>query len=96
MREVIETNISFSYIKEIPEFYINIKDHQSRVVKIPDWESYVSFYSDIYNEELRKLYPDTLPVWAEILNLKHDGHHLSCIINNGIFLTYRLAYLKEK
>lgn len=96
MREVIETNISFSYIKENPEFYINIKDHQSRIVEIPDWESYVSFYSDIYNEELRKLYPYTLPVWAAILNLKHDGHHLSCIINNGKFLTYRLAYLKEK
>lgn len=96
MIEVIETNISFSYIKEIPEFYINIKDHQSRIVKISDWKSYVSFYSDIYNKELRKLYPDTLPVWAEILNLKHDGHHLSCIINNGTFLTYRLVCLKEK
>lgn len=48
MIEVIETNISFSYIKEIPEFYINIKDHQSRIVKISDWKSYVSFYSDIY------------------------------------------------
>ena len=96
MNEVIETNISFSYIKEIPEFYINIKDHQSRIVKIPDWESYISFYSDKYNEELRKLYPDTLPVWAEILNLKYDGHHLSYVINNGTFLTYRLAYLKEE
>lgn len=95
MIEVIETNISFSYIKEIPEFYINIKDHQSRIVKISDWESYVSFYSNIYNEELRKLYPDTLPVWAEILNLKYDRHHLSCVINNGTFLTYRLVCLKE-
>lgn len=95
MREVIETNISFSYIKEIPEFYINIKDHQSRIIKIPNWESYVSFYSHKYNKELRKLYPDTLPTWAEILNLKYDKYHLSCVINNGKFLTYRLAYLKE-
>lgn len=85
MREIIETNISFSYIKEILEFYINIKDYQSRIVKIPDWESYVSFYSDISNEELRKLYSYTLPTWAEVLNLKHDGYHLSCVINNGIF-----------
>jgi len=38
MREIIETNMSFSYIKEIPEFYINIKDYQSRIVKIPDWK----------------------------------------------------------
>ena len=34
MREIIETNMSFSYVKDISDVYINIKDHQSRAVKI--------------------------------------------------------------
>lgn len=90
MVEIIETNISFS-----GDFQnMRIEDHQSRVIKSPDWKTYVDYYSHSYNEELRKLYPYTLPVWAEILDLKHDEYHLSCVINNGKFLTYRLCYVK--
>lgn len=91
MVEIIETNISFS-----GDFRsMNIEDHQSRVIESPDWETYVDYYSHSYNEELRKLYPYTLPVWVEmeIFNLKHDEYHLSCVINNGKYLTYRLAML---
>lgn len=94
MVEIIETNISFS-----GDFQsMNIEDHQSRVIKSPDWKTYVDYYSHSYNEELRELYPYTLPVWTEmeILDLKHGEYHLSCVINNGKFLTYRLAMLDEK
>lgn len=94
MIEIIETNISFS-----GDFQsMNIEDHQSRVIKSPDWKTYVDYYSHSYNEELQRLYPYTLPVWTkmEIFNLKHDEYHLSCVINNGRSLTYRLAMLNEK
>ena len=93
--KVIETNISFSYIKEISEFYVNIKDHQSRIIDISDWDSYIKYYLDPMNDKWRKAFPDTLPYWAEIINLQYDKYHLSCIINNGKFLTYRLAYSME-
>ena len=93
--KIIETNISFSYIKEISEFYINIKDHQSRVIDIPDWDSYIKYYLDPMNDKWRNIFPGTLPYWVEILELKYDDYHLSCIVNNGTFLTYKLAYIKE-
>ena len=94
MVEIIETNISFSGDSQS----MRIEDHQSRVIKSPDWKTYVDYYSHSCNEVLRELYPYTLPVWAEIeiLDLKHDEYHLSCVINNGKFLTYRLAMLNEK
>lgn len=93
--KVIETNISFSYIKEISDFFVKIKDHQSRIIDISDWDSYIKYYLDPMNDKWRKAFPDTLPHWAEIINLQYDKYHLFCIINNGNFLTYRLAYLME-
>ena len=75
-------------------------DHESGVIMSPDWETYVDYYSHSYNEKLQRLYPFTLPIWAgmemEILDLKHDEYHLSCVINNGKFLIYRLAVLNQK
>ena len=95
MREIIETNMSFSYIKDISDVYINIKDHQSRTIKCKNWDMYINYYLNPENDRLRELFPHTLPRLAEIINLKYDEYHLSCIIYNGAYLTYRLAYLKE-
>ena len=83
--KVIETNISFSYIKEISDFFINIQDHQSRVIEISDWDSYINYYLDPMNDKWRNIFPATLPYFAEISELKYDDYHLSCIVNNGTF-----------
>lgn len=92
--EIIETNISFKYIEKAHDFYIKIEDHQSRVIKSPNWSTYVDHYLIPNNKEVRKFFPRTLPRFVKITHLKHDDFHLSCIIDNGKFLTYRLAYIK--
>lgn len=92
--EIIETNISFRHIENDNDFYIKIEDHQSRVIKSPNWSTYVDHYLIPNNKEVRKFFPHTLPRFVKIIHLKHDDYHLSCIIDNGKFLTYRLAYIK--
>ena len=87
--EIIETNISFSGSLEQG---IQIRDHQSRVIKVPSWEEYCNYYLLPENEEYRRMFPYTLPRQCSIKNLYYDDFHLSCIIDTSCS-TYRLAYI---
>lgn len=92
MVEIIETNLSGPV--NIDKKSIQIIDHQSRVIEADSWEEYVSFYSNPEDKKLRHKFPRTLPRQIKILDFKNDNFHLSCIIDAGIFQTYRLAYIK--
>lgn len=89
--EIIETNISF--ISDNNDF-IKIMDHQSRVISGANWNSYCDYYLNPENKTLRATFAGTLHRLAKITKLTYDDIHLSCIIDNGKFLTYRLAYIK--
>ena len=95
MIEVIETNISFTCPrKESEDCYIKIMDHQSRVIEADSWEQYVLHYYSPDGSFFRHKFPQTFPRQCTIAQLKWDEYHLSCIVDNGRFLTYRLAYKK--
>ena len=89
--KIIETNISGDFDGDLTK----IMDHQSRVIEADSWEQYVLHYYSPDGSFFRKKFPQTLPRQCAISRLKWDDYHLSCIIDNGQFLTYRLAYLKE-
>ena len=88
--KIIETNIIG--IGNFVDDATKITDHQSRVVEADSWEQYVLHYYSINNSFFRNKFPRTLPKECTISRLNWDEYHLSCIIDNGDFLTYRLAY----
>lgn len=86
--KIIETNIVEDFVGNLTK----ITDHQSRVVEADSWEQYVLHYYSIGSSFFRNKFPRTFPKQCTISHLNFDDYHLSCIIDNGDFLTYRLAY----
>lgn len=86
--KIIETNVSGDFVGN----FTKIIDHQSRVIEADSWEQYVLHYYSMESSFFRNKFPQTLPRQCTISCLNWDNHHLSCIIDNGHFLTYRLAY----
>ena len=87
--KIIKTNIIG--IGDFVDDATKITDHQSRIVEADSWEQYVLHY---YRNSsfFRNKFPRTLPEQCTISRLDFDDYHLSCIIDNGDFLTYRLVY----
>lgn len=84
---VIETNIS--YENGIKEFC----DHQSRIVIVESWEDYINTY---INQE-SVFYQGTMggrnfSQISKVSDLEYDDFHLSCDIDNGFWITKKLAY----
>lgn len=86
--KIIETNISGDFVGN----FTKIIDHQSRVIEADSWEQYVLHYYSTDSSFFRNKFPYTLPKQCTISRFNWDDYHLSCIIDNGQFLTYRLAY----
>lgn len=85
---IIETNIIGDFVGNLTK----ITDHQSRVVEADSWEQYVLHYYSTDSSFFKNKFPRTFPKQCTISRLNFDDYHLSCIIDNGKFLTYRLAY----
>ena len=94
---VIETNLSMKDGIII--------DHQSRIVVVESWDTYVNYYLEHYNEDIigcalqkefkciSNLIGNTLPRLARIENLEFDDYHLSCEYLNPVGMsTKKLAY----
>ena len=69
---------------QIIETTINMKDHQSRVIKYSSWEEYCQLY-DNYDGNSTEFINGTLlgvslPNQAMITQLKYDDFHLECFI----------------
>lgn len=90
MIQVIETNLSMDSTD-------SIADHQSRVIEIEDWNSYVNEISKgetvIRNSILGCLSGCTIPRQAKVKNLVYDDKHLSCDVYNYLGMkTKKLVY----
>lgn len=90
MVKVIETNLSIDGNL--------IKDHQSRVMEVESWESFVNEIKEkkttIRNSCLGNLSGCTIPRESKIENLIYDEVHLSCDVYNFVGnKTKKLAYL---
>jgi len=79
MIKVIETNMSVNLDGEI-------KDHQSRVIEVESWGSYIQ---EIMNEKsaerrsvIGNLHGKTIPSNATVYDLEHDDFHLSYVLYN--------------
>lgn len=91
MVKIIETNLSLDKTGAI-------RDHQSRIIEVQDWDIYCKAYEK-YNGEYLEFLSETMPGATLMSNCKvtelvYDDIHLSCIIEKekGIFKTKRLAY----
>jgi hypothetical protein len=77
--KVIETNLSIDAGN-------NIKDYQSRIIEIDDWEEFVNEIKEaktvIRNSCLGNLHGTTIPRNARVENLSYDDSHLMCDIYN--------------
>ena len=87
--EVIETNL----IIDENNF---IRDHQSRIIDVIDWDTYCKAYTE-YNGKSISFYSKGMPGNSiqsncKISNFEYDIIHLSCVISNKYFDTKRLAY----
>lgn len=90
MIQVIETNLSI-------DTYNDIKDHQSRVIEITDWDDYVSEIKEaktvIRSSIIGSMHGTTIPYEAYVENLTYDEKHLSCdIINRFGVRSKKFAY----
>lgn len=93
MALVIETNLSI-------DDKGNIADHQSRVIEVDSWDSYIeeikSGITKYRMSYLGDLVGNSLPRCSKIENLVYDELHLSCDVwNYASILSKKLAYLVE-
>jgi len=92
MAKIIETNLSMANGQ--------IVDHQSRVIEVESWNSYVDEINNaetvIRDSIMGCLSGSSVPRQSMIKNLEFDEHHLSCDIYNyqGI-QTKKLAYVAK-
>lgn len=88
--QVIETNLNIDKDK-------NIRDHQSRIVDVADWDTYCKAYTEYNGESIlfhsKGMPGNTINSNCKISNLEYDKIHLSCVISNKYFDTKRLAYI---
>ena len=87
--QVIETNLSID--KEN-----NIRDHQSRIINVIDWDTYCKVYEEYDGKSIafysKGMPGNTIQSNCKISNLEYDMVHLSCVISHKYFDTKRLAY----
>lgn len=80
MIKVIETNLSLDNVND------DIKDHQSRVIEVEDWNSFIDEISKgetvIRNSVLGCMSGATIPKQAKVENIIYDDKHLSCDVYN--------------
>lgn len=90
MIQVIETNLSIDKDNII-------RDHQSRIVEVEDWDTYCKAFEE-YNGEPVYFKSKTMPgnsIFSNciITDLICDDIHLSCIVlRPSGFITKKLAY----
>lgn len=90
MVKIIETNLS---MKDSA-----IVDHQSRVIEVDHWESYINELRNMESvyrtSALGSLHGVSLPLKSRVENLTYDENHLSCDVYNRFgMMTKKLAYL---
>jgi len=90
MIKVIETNLSIDNND-------NIADHQSRVIEIESWDSFIEEIKEcktvIRNSILGCMSGCTIPRESKVENLKYDDRTLSCDVYNYIGMkTKKLVY----
>lgn len=90
MVKIIETNLSMA--DDL------IKDHQSRVIEVESWETFVNEIKEkktiTRNSCLGSLYGCTIPRESKVENLIYDEFHLSCdVYNYRGNKTKKLVYL---
>lgn len=92
--KVIETNLFYDIS--------NIKDHQSRVIRVTDWEDYVKQFVEYNGSAVGRntisifgsLRGATIPERAKISNLTFDNTHLMCDVElHSGRKNKKLAYL---
>lgn len=91
---VIETNLSIGN-------YDEIIDHQSRVIEVESWESYIEEIkcAESVNRSaiMGGMYGLSVPKYSRIENFVSDDIHLSCdIYNYKEDKTKKLAYLVDR
>lgn len=81
MIKVIETNLSMDTAD-------NIMDHQSRIIEVEDWDSFVNEIKEaktiLRNSCIGNLHGCTIPKQAKVENIIYDDFHLSCDIYNYV------------
>ena len=90
MIQVIETNLS------IDEDDV-IRDHQSRVVEVEDWDTFCKAFKEYNGEAVyfksRTLKGYSIPPDCILAYLTYDNIHLSCrILHLSGYITKKLAY----
>lgn len=90
MIQVIETNLS------IDEDNV-IRDHQSRVVEVEDWDTFCKAFKEYSGEAVyfksRTLKGYSIPPDCILAYLTYDDIHLSCrILQPSGYITKKLAY----
>ena len=90
MVKIIETNLTID--KDI------IKDHQSRVIEVESWESFVDEVKNakfiMRTSIIGCAYGNSVPRSSKVENFISDENHFSCDIYNYAKLkTRKLAYL---
>jgi spore coat polysaccharide biosynthesis predicted glycosyltransferase SpsG len=91
MTRIIETNLSLNDADVI-------MDHQSRVIQVESWESFIDEIKNckciIRYSLYGNLHGNSIPRESRIDNLVYDDFHLSVDIHNSIGMkTKKLAYL---
>ena len=90
MIQVIETNLSIDKDD-------TIRDHQSRIVEVEDWDTYFKAFEK-YNVEAVYFKSKTMRGYSILSNctmtdLIYDDIHLSCmVLHRSGFITKKLAY----
>lgn len=90
MIEVIETNL-------LTDGKNNIYDHQARIVKVEDWNTYCKAFEKYNGERVHfksnTMPGDTIPANCKIRKLVCDNYHLSCVvIQSQGFMVTKLVY----
>ena len=90
MIQVIETNLSIDKDNLI-------RDHQSRIVEVEDWDTYCKAFEE-YNGEAVYFKSKAMRGYSILSNctmtdLIYDDIHLSCmVLHRSGFITKKLAY----
>ena len=90
MIQVIETNLSIDKDNLI-------RDHQSRIVEVEDWDTYCKAFEE-YNGEAVYFKSKAMRGYSILSNctmtdLIYDGIHLSCmVLHQSGFIKKKLAY----
>lgn len=90
MIQVIETNLSIDKDNII-------RDHQSRIVEVEDWDSYCKVFEEYSGEAVyftsKAMRGYSILSNCTMTDLIYDDIHLSCIVlHPSGFITKKLAY----